>query len=274
MGKEFEERLDRVAVCVGCGATFQKRHGLQKRCRKGCGRQQHNHHVPCPDCDKRMASRSRLCAACAHPRQIADCPQCAKPFWPWLNGSNARKFCSRKCAGKAAGDRMRGQPGQPGLRPRRSPEERKRRIRARRAQENAKKRKQYANDGNYRDQMKDRSRNTYQRNHVRIIERVRQWKRSHGQSVRLDSLPCPGCGRMLPPRRLIYCSDRCARREGKRSGCPDFRGLTKAVHEGRVAEGEVAAFSDAWRALRSVRRAINGAYKKEKWNEKRNREEG
>jgi len=76
-----------VKTCKGCGNPFTPSHGLQVRCRRGCGRysakaQRH------PD--------GRFKRNCA--RKLVPCPRCATPFWPWAKNDHSRKFCSRGCA--------------------------------------------------------------------------------------------------------------------------------------------------------------------------------
>lgn len=31
-------------------------------------------------------------------RRLVNCPRCGKEFWPWFDGTHARKFCNRRCA--------------------------------------------------------------------------------------------------------------------------------------------------------------------------------
>lgn len=97
-----------VPVCVICAQPSGYWGTKPKRyCSDACIRRRPNPRKerPCQSCGKvRRAKRSTsVCRDCAvsrlhRNRQMAPCPRCLKPFWPWAgNPAHARKFCSRAC---------------------------------------------------------------------------------------------------------------------------------------------------------------------------------
>lgn len=213
----------------------------------------------CRECGNRCQTGSQRCWACVTKRILVPCPRCGTEFWPWANASHARKFCSRACVAATSRDHMRAIGGISRLargRTRLSPDELARRYQQRAQEE----RRRYAQDEAYREAALRRAQENYRRNRAAKIAKVMQWKRAHGQSVRLDGWECLGCGAPLPRRRHTYCSDACSRRETKVRERINFAALAKAVHLGAASRDEVISLARAWRELRTARRTINSMY--------------